>query len=225
MPDVPEWSDRERLGNEKEALGFFVSGHPLEKYHSLMKRFSQITSVDNQGRDVREVRAAGVLQSMREIRTKRGSLMAFAALEDLEGLFDLVIFAEPYAMHRDLLKQAAERDASDPLPLVVTGEFEEGDPPKILVREILALEKAEEVLSTRLCLHVQIGELTKDRMEGLKRTFEAHRGDCEVQIHVTIPEESETLLSLAGSANVRASEELIALVDSLFGRPVAEYEV
>jgi DNA polymerase-3 subunit alpha len=128
-------------------------------------------------------------------------------------------------MHRDLLKQAEARDAADPLPLVLSGEFEASDPPKILVREILALEKAEETLSTRLLLRVQISDLTKDRMEGLKRTLEMHRGDCEVQMHVMIPNESETRLSLVGSANVRASEELIAVVDSLFGRPVAEYEV
>jgi DNA polymerase-3 subunit alpha len=225
LPDVPEWSDQERLGYEKEILGFFVSGHPLEKYMALMRRFSQITSANTEGCDGREVRAAGVLQSMREIRTKRGSLMAFAELADLDGVIELVIFAEPYAMHRDLLKQAEARDSADPMPLVVSGEFETSDPPKILVREILALEKAEETLSTRLLLRVQISDLTKDRMEGLKRTLEMHKGDCEVQMHVLIPEESETRLSLVGSPNVRASEELIAVVDSLFGRPVAEYEV
>jgi len=226
LPDVPPWTDQERLGYEKEALGFFVSGHPLDDFVGLMHRFSNVTSISTEGLDGRDVRAAGVLKNLREIRSKRGGeLMAFAEFEDLDGSFELVVFPATYAQHASLLKRANERSASDPLPLLVMGKLEQGEPSKILVRDAIALEDAEGKLSTQLRLRVQASELTKDRVEGLRNTLAAHPGDCEVRMHVLIPGESETILALSDSLPIRPSEELLHAVNNLFGRRVAEYGV
>ncbi len=220
LPDAAQWADRERLGYEKEVLGFYVTGHPLAVVAADLRRYADLTAATTEGRDGHEVRAGGLLTGLRETRTRRGALMAFGTLEDLEGAFDLVIFAEPYERLRELLKRS--KDEAHPEPLLVSGTLEAGDTPKILVRDALPLAGAREQLASTLRLRVVAGELSRDRLQALRRVLEAHRGDCAVQLHLVIPGESETLLALPDARGVEASDELLSEVDALFGRPVAE---
>jgi DNA polymerase III alpha subunit len=150
--------------------------------------------------------------------------MGFGTLEDLEGTFELVIFSDPYALYVNLLREAGEAVGSGrgPMPLLVSGSLEESEPPKILVREIMRLEEGEQRLTTRLRLRVLESEATCDRMEALRRVLTAHPGDCEVFVHITIPGESETIVSVRGIRGVEASDVLQRDIDALFGRSVAE---
>jgi DNA polymerase-3 subunit alpha len=223
LPSVAPWSDRERLAHEKEVLGFYVTGHPLAAVASKLAGFADTTSTTTEGKDRREVRAGGLLAALRETRTRRGETMAFGSLEDLEGSFDLVIFAEPYARLRSVLRGTLDpQPGGSPSPLVVSGTLEVGDPPKILVRDAVLLDEAEEKLASRLHLRVMASEATRDRLEALTRLFDGHRGRCPVLLHLTIPGASETLIALPEPRGVEPSEQLLAEVDSLFGRPVTE---
>ncbi|MCS5635131.1 MAG: DNA polymerase III subunit alpha, partial [Myxococcota bacterium] len=224
LVEVAPWGDRERLGNEKELLGFYVSGHPLGEVAAELARFTDCTATTTEGRAGREVRIGGLLTGLRETRTKRGKRMAFGILEDLEGTFELVIFSDPYALYVDLLRQAGEANepGQGPIPLLVSGSLEESEPPKVLVREIMRLEEGEQRLTTRFRLRVLESEATSDRMQALRRVLTAHPGDCEVFVHVTIPGESETIVSVRGIRGVEASDVLQRDVDALFGRSVAE---
>jgi DNA polymerase-3 subunit alpha len=220
LPDAAAWTDRERLAYEKEVLGFYVTGHPLGVVAAELRRYSDVSAGSAEGRDGHEVRAGGLLTALRETRTKRGALMAFGTLEDLEGAFDLVIFAEPYERLRELLKRSL--DGEPPAPLLVTGTLEAGETPKILVRDAVELAHARERLATRLRLSVVAGELSRDRLLALRRVFDAHRGDCPVVVHVLLPGESETVLALPDRRGVEANEALLSELDALFGRKVAE---
>ena len=106
LPDAPPWTDQERLAHEKEVLGLYVTGHPLGAYAPELARFADVTATTAAEKAGREVRVAGLLTGLRETRTRRGATMAFGTLEDLEGAFGLVIFAEPYTRLRPLLKEA-----------------------------------------------------------------------------------------------------------------------
>ncbi|MEE2665265.1 MAG: DNA polymerase III subunit alpha [Myxococcota bacterium] len=219
--EAPDWTDSERLSHERELLGFYVTGHPLGAVAPQLARLCDTSAATWQGREGREVRIGGLLTGLRETRTRRGQRMGFGTLEDLEGSFELVIFSEPFNQHLDLLRTAAE-GSEGPVPLLITGTLESGDPPKILVRDILRLADAEEVLAVRLQIALLEADVTRDRMLALKRVLGSHAGECEVVVHVTIPGESTTVLSLGDHRGVEASEELCREVDSLFGRPVAE---
>src|SRR5262249_28582482 len=109
-----------------------------------------------------------------------------------------------------------------PKPLLVTGQLEEGDVPKILVREVLELERAEERLASRLRLRVLAGEATRDRLGGRRGGLGEHPGGCEGVLHLVIPGESETLIALPSVGGVRAGPRLLAELGGLFGRDVAE---
>jgi DNA polymerase III alpha subunit len=150
--------------------------------------------------------------------------MGFGTLEDLEGAFELVIFSEPYNLHYETLRGA--RDGSEAtgglVPLLISGTLEGGDPPKVLVRDVMRLDEAESRLTAHVRVRVQEPELSRDRLVALRRILEGHQGDCSVYLHITIPGESETVVSVGGIRGVSASEDLHREVDSLFGRPVTE---
>jgi len=223
LADVAPWTERERLGYEKELLGFYVTGHPLAAVAPELARFADVRASSVEAKDGREVRAGGLLTQLRETRTRGGQTMAFGTLEDLEGSFDLVVFAEPYGRLRALLKGAVEPEAgSPPLPLLVTGKLEAGEPPKILVRDAVPLEQAEKSLASRLHVAVVAAEATRDRLLALRRALGEHRGDCPVLLHVRLPGESETVIALPESWAVEPSEALLEELAGLFGRRVAE---
>jgi DNA polymerase-3 subunit alpha len=152
--------------------------------------------------------------------------MAFAQLEDLEGSFELVIFSDVYEEYVGVLREARDEGTGEgergPVPLVVQGTLEEGDPPKILVRKVTRLSEAEEKLTASVRVRVRSPEVTRDRLLALKRLLGSHAGDCGVFLHITIPGESETILGVGGIRGVAATAELCRDVDRLFGRPVAE---
>jgi DNA polymerase-3 subunit alpha len=223
LGDSPPWSERERLAFEKELLGFYVSGHPLGEYASLMRRYCDTTASSWEGKVGREVRVGGLLAAIRETMTRRGQRMAFATLEDLEGSFELVIFSDAYEESAALLAEAKTGGAEGgPVPLLVQGTVEEGETPKILVREIHRLEDAEERLAGTLRVRMQERDINHDRLAALRRVLSAHPGTCPVVIHVLLPGESETTLSVGAVRGVRATDEMCKDVDALFGRPVTE---
>jgi DNA polymerase-3 subunit alpha len=224
LVEVPPWSDRERLAGEKELLGFYVSGHPLGEVAAELARYTDTTAMTTEGREGREVRIGGVLTALRETRTKRGQRMGFATLEDLEGSFELVIFSDPYNLHVETLRLAkdGEPGRSGPIPLLVSGTLEAGDPPKVLMRDLMRLDEAEQRLTAHLRLRVLEPELTRDRLLALKKTLRDAPGDCSVFVHITIPGESETIVSVGGIRGVDPTDQLRRDVDALFGRPVSE---
>jgi DNA polymerase-3 subunit alpha len=229
LNDAPDWGERERLSHEKELLGFYVTGHPLASVAPLLARFTDTTALETAGKGSREVRVGGLLTGLRETRTKRGQRMGFGQLEDLEGSFELVIFSEPFETHLELLRAAKAETAVNgdrgPIPLIVHGTLEEGDPPKILVRDVTPLDDAEQKLSASLRVRVQSPDVTRDRLIALKRLLGTHSGDCGVYLHITIPGESETVLGVGGIRGVSPTMELCREVDRLFGKPVTERSI
>jgi len=219
------WSDRERLAHEKELLGFYVSGHPLGEVAPLLRRFTDCTAGTCDDKVGREIRVGGLLTAMREVITKRGKRMGFATLEDIEGSFELVVFPDVYESHLALLTRAKAGDEEKgPLPLLVSGtlELQEGEGPKILLRDVIPLEEAEEKLAGTLRVKMVEQEINDDRLAALVRVLANHPGECPVVVHVLIPGESETTLSVGAVRGVRATPEMCRDVDALFGRRVTE---
>ena len=149
--------------------------------------------------------------------------MAFGTLEDLEFTFELVIFPEPFLQHGELLARAKEGgEGGGPLPLLVTGNLEAGEPPKLLVRDLMPLADAESKLVTALRVRLKEEDLSHDRLVAMRGMLDSHAGDCSVFVHITIPGDSETVLAVGGIRGVDPSDGLRRQIDGLFGRAVAE---
>lgn len=97
LPWVPEFSNDELLEMERELLGLYISGHPLEKYRDISERY-RVTRISElpEAKDGSSHRVIGMIQSKQQIMTKRGQLMGFLVIEDLTSTVEVVVFSELY---------------------------------------------------------------------------------------------------------------------------------
>lgn len=104
LPDVEEWPENVLLTNEKEAIGFYITGHPLARHSDAIKRFSTCDTAGLIERtDKEEVSVCGIVTGIKILNTRKGDRMAFVTLEDLSGFVELVVFPETYTQNAELL--------------------------------------------------------------------------------------------------------------------------
>ena len=132
LPDIPEWSNSDKLAQEKAMLGYYVSGHPLDKYRDELVYFTTYRIGDlPQVPDNREVTIGGIVTSVKRTLDKRGNTMAFVTVEDYSGSVELILFSDCYEKGKDHV-------INEKLVLV-TGRVatREGEAPKIIGVELL----------------------------------------------------------------------------------------
>ncbi|NWO09896.1 DNA polymerase III subunit alpha [Chromohalobacter salexigens] len=98
-----EWTDKERLAGEKDTLGLYLTGHPIDEYESELKRFVSTRIVDLKPQRGESQRVAGLVVAMRTMKSKRGDTMAFITLDDRTGRIEASLFGEMYEQMRGKL--------------------------------------------------------------------------------------------------------------------------
>lgn len=212
LPATPEWSDLEKLGFEKQALGFYLSGHPLSRYQEQIKRLaSDNTQSCLESKEKRVVGLCGIVATLKEIRTKRGKRMAFLSFEDLLGSIEVVVFNEVYEKAASLLHSE--------MPLYVKGMVEPNeDTPKILAEEITSLDRMRMEKTQSVHLRVNQDLLNRHALETLKDTLGKYPGTLPTYLHVMRAGESVTILEMPPDLQVQVSEGLVQEVEGLLGR-------
>ncbi len=218
LPEIEEWDERDLLMYEKEALGFYVSGHPLDRFSDVIKRFTTCsTSALVERTDKENVRLCGIVSGIKELMTKKGDRMAFVGLEDLTGSVECVVFPEVYAASMDLLKGDE--------PLLVSGELDVGEEAcKILVNEVALLRDVTQKQTKRVNIRLTTPGLDEMQLRQLKSIVQRYRGGCDVAIHMVIPDRSETVIRLPAQLKMAASDEAMAEAEKLFGYNIMTFE-
>lgn len=215
-PNIPEWSEHELLTYEKETLGFFISSHPLASYEKQLKRFFCVDTREIQTRhDGEEVHLGGVPVTVNEIMTRRGDRMAFVTLEDLQGSIEVIIFSDLYKVASTLIKSEQ--------PLLVRGKVtmdERTQKAKLRAEEIHLLSEASKVLTKSIHFRLDISQINRAQLEGLRNILRSHPGTCAAYLHLHIPERSETVIFLPEEFSLEPSEGLLKEVEYLFGSKV-----
>lgn len=218
LPALEEWPDKELLLREKEALGFYITGHPLSRYAADIKNFATCDSVGLADMpDKAEVRVCGMVAGSKGLITKKGDRMAFVTLEDLAGSVEVVVFPEAF--------QAAAEYLEGDDPLMVYGALDAGeDSCKILANEIIPLQMVKERQTSKVKIRLSTPGLTEDHLRQLKHTIMRYSGTCRVELQVVVPNRSETCILAAQELGVAASDEFVQAVESLFGYNVVTFE-
>jgi DNA polymerase-3 subunit alpha len=213
LPRVPDWTDRQALGYEKELLGFYVTGHPLDEYRDLVMdlRTHESDGLEELQRG-HEVKICGVFSSIQRRRNKENKLWASMVLEDWLGTVDLVCFAKHYEQLADQIK---EDEA-----VLVTGSVlpEENGPPKISVLDIVPLKNAfvKFPLLVSIRVPVEPGKRNGDsRATRLHELFLRKPGDTEVQL--ILEKKSEFSAMMTTELKVKPDREFRAEVARLCG--------
>jgi DNA polymerase-3 subunit alpha len=222
-----EWGERERLAKEKEALGFYITGHPLARYAEDVKRYATHTCASlAAAKGFEKVAVAGIVTGYRERLTKTGKKIGFAMLEDLTGTRDLVLYEDVLQRFEELLK------GDD--PVLVRGvvrlaekfgaEAQEAaaEPtPEIKVDEVSRLADVRAAKATRVEMKLAAEDATPERLAALKALLEKHPGSCSASLVLVQPGTAETRIALK-SMRIAPDDDLFAAVDRLFGQKVCQ---
>ncbi len=174
LPSLEEWSSSKKLAEEKAMLGFYISGHPLDKYRDDLKSFTTHTVGKlAEVPDGREVTIGGIITAVKEMIDKKGNMMAFVTIEDYSGSAELILFSDCYNKSREFV-------AVDRLVLI-TGRVStrEGEAPKVIGNELLPLEKLTERFNCQLVIKIDINS-PDAVIERTLSSLEQYRGTTPV---------------------------------------------
>ncbi|MBF0193259.1 MAG: DNA polymerase III subunit alpha [Magnetococcales bacterium] len=222
LPAVKPLSDDVKLSFENDALGFYMSGHPMRKYlpeladygikdsDHIKKKFGPRANPQD------DVRIAGVVVDKKIHRTKKGELMAFFSLEDMAGQIEVIAFSEVFTACRDLLDEEGL--------LVVTGTIEPGEEePKMMATDVVSLADFRGGFCRELRLQIKHEQLANKGMDSLAELISKNSGTaCRVVVNLTIPD-SKVQLKLGEAYKVTPSEELLSGAIGLFGTGAANF--
>lgn len=216
LPPVPEWDEQEKLSREKEALGIYLTGHPLEKFSRQLQVLTDHTIADlEEYSDNGPVTIGGLILATKETMTKKGERMAFVTLEDQLGSLEIVVFHEVYQRASSLL-------APGQAILVRGSVSQEEKGTKLIAQEIRSLEAESARIPAELHLHLHVEGLGEEDLRRLREVLQRHRGPIPAFLHFLAPPDREEILALPRELYLRPSPTLTAEVNRLFPYPVLD---
>jgi DNA polymerase III subunit alpha len=225
LPRVADWEEGERLANEKEVLGFFVSGHPLDKYAEKLRNLPGVIAISDAlerkpserrwGREsdpADELQIAGIIHGLRVQKSKRDQkLYAQAALEDATGKIELIAFSRDYERLSEQLKTEA--------PVLIRGTLmgEEDSAPKLSIIAIQALDSVQVKLPAGIRIRINLDRATEELLATLRSAADAAPGPGKVMLHLEKKGEFAVILE-PDQMSVAADKGWIERVEELTGK-------
>jgi DNA polymerase-3 subunit alpha len=216
VPVTPEWDDDQRLGFEKEVLGFYISGHPLARYRGVVESMgitptSELASCGPGAR----VLLFGQVAALKETATKSGNRMAFVTLEDMDGSVEVTIFPEPYRAAAEVLRGRE--------PLLVRGRLDETDKGRVVLADdvrplaVALAAGGRPAGGEPQALRVRLGPAADGAAEvaALRAICGGRPGPVPVFVHVRLAEREVVIRARALA--VDGSAELVAALEERFG--------
>ena len=216
LPETPDWDEHTRLSNEKEILGFFITGHPLERYREKLEDLRALSTAElaamksSTGKD-ESLTTAGIITNLRVLKSKRGDFYAQAALEDLSGSIEMLVFPDAFKKLHDKVKME--------VPVLVRGgvRIEEGANPKLTANDIISLEDVKVPLPKSLRIRVPLEKASENTVDELHLLFSQRKGDAKVLFDVEREGDFMVVMEAEGY-NVLPDRSFIGRVEELCGR-------
>ncbi|MGE0591208.1 MAG: DNA polymerase III subunit alpha [Vicinamibacterales bacterium] len=239
-PDAPPWTEVEQLQYEKESLGLYWSGHPIDRYAAHLLEYGARTTADINprpeivdaaetilaeaptggalpveapDRPPEEVSTGGIVSGLRALKTRKGDRMCVFMLEDAVGSIEVVVFPETFRQHGHL--------AENGRMVLVRGKLERDDETgRIMASEIVPIEAVVERLARAVSISLSTPPHGKATFEKLWDVFSRHKGDRPVAFHLVVQEADRRLrvrVDVNNQIRVRPSEGLVAAVEDICG--------
>ncbi|MBZ5540742.1 MAG: DNA polymerase III subunit alpha [Acidobacteriia bacterium] len=214
LRDAPLWSEEERLASEYAMLGFYVSGHPLEKYAARLQELKVVPlEAVEQHRNRAEITVAGLIVGTRPMRSKKGQRWGIFTLQDMTGVQELLVFPESFARLETVLK------AGTPLLLKARVQVEEAGT-RLSLLEARPLAGLGERQPAQMRLRLDLAQLSERSLESLQQLFASNPGSCVVVFELRSPDGSVATLQVP--QRVRPAQELLEAVSELCGADAIE---
>jgi DNA polymerase III subunit alpha len=230
LPEAPAWTEVDQLAFEKETLGLYWSGHPMDRFAIELKEFGarstgELAQMPGSGsrsdawgpggpKPIEpDTSIGGVVGACRQLKTRKGDKMAVFTLEDSEGGVEVIAFPEAYQRAGSLIEPGTM--------VLVRGKLERDDESvRVLASEISSIESVRERLTREVAIRLTV-PAGRGLFEALGEIFSRHRGDRRVSFEIELPGDSRRLrvtADVSSQIRVRPSSRLIAEVEQVVGR-------
>ena len=205
LPPIPEYSAKEKLALEKEMVGLYISGHPLDQYGVIINSLKGVIPVGELGEagDRRPVAVAGMISSLRQIYTKKGQPMCFMQVEDLTGEVEVVVFSDLYERHQNELQE------DKVILLKGHTDLKEEEAVKIIARELSFLPQEPRQFVIRIDQEQSLQELID-----LRELLASYRGQVPVYLYFN---RDGRLILTGQECWVREDDQLTQRIEKLLG--------
>ncbi len=200
IPNIEEWEDNTLLAYEKESLGFYISGHPLDKFSKEIEKFASVNSVTIQEKaDGKIIRIGGSLKILKLHKTKKGDMMAFCAIEDQLGSIEVVVFPNLYVKTHTLL--------SDEAIVILEAEVQKKENiVKLIAEKIVPVDQASSEWTNGVLIHMDARQAGSGVLDELKTVIEMNPGECEAFFKITIQDDVPPVLIKLGEDYTTTNE-------------------
>lgn len=212
MTDMPEWSPSEMLKREKELIGIYVSGHPLEEFKDEIEAFAKPPI----GRLAKSptgmsVMVCGLISDLQTRLDRKNNTMAFFQIEDFTGTVRVLCFSSTFENYRD----AIQSDAM----VMVKGKLDRRDGRDeftVLADEVMPLDQVREKFAKRLSMTISADAFQEDDLDRIHMLVSQNPGSCRILINIITPTGQEMLMR-SKSQQVHPSIELVKSLRGILG--------
>lgn len=208
-PDIPEWDEREKLASEKDTVGFYITGHPLDSAMEEIKTVvdSDILNLENWPAD-QPVRIGGLIKSCKHHKSKRGDPMAFLTVEDVTETLEVIVFPDAFTRCYQVL--------SSQEPIIVQGIVQKEERgPKILAETIDLLADAREKYTELMQVRLDANKINRQKLEQIKKACYKFHGNCPLLLTIHFPGQGEVDIEVLKDITIRPCKELTDSIEEI----------
>jgi DNA polymerase-3 subunit alpha len=212
LPDLPEWDQGQMLKYERELTGFYITAHPLSRFEAALKKFSTATTRTlGEVADGKEVKLCGIVTTMRVLTTKKGDRMAYAQIEDPQGLVEIIVFPDLFKSASDLL--VPERVVQ------ITGIVDRAEKgTRVKGTKIDALDSLLARSVSRVNIRVNDGPDASNQLGQVEQILRRHPGPTAISFTLCLPPDIEADMAPVPNVKVLPSEGFVAEVENVLGK-------
>ncbi len=209
LPEAEDWTEEQQLAGEYATLGFYISGHPLDKYAGRLRDFKAVELGSLEGlRHGEEIVVAGIIVHSRPMRSKRGARWAIVTLQDRTGVVEALAFPEAFQKLESVFRPGS--------PLLVKGKVAvEEVGTRIMVSDARSLDEAAESAPRLLRVRVELAVMDTGALDRLHELFSSHPGQCRVAFELL--KSDGTAAMLEAESSVEANGDLVEQVRAICG--------
>ena len=207
------YEELEKLRLEKEVVGFYISGHPLDRYKVELEYFCNCHTQNALTFKGKEVQLAGIIIKAKTRQSKHGKPFGLFTVEDYEGTLDLALFGEDFLKNQHMLQEGTF--------VYITGNvverYNQADVWELRPRQLSLLGEVRAKMSKALQLHLPITAVNEALTNQLAQAVTQHPGHCPLTVTVTAPEEAIRVALLSRNYRIQPSNEFFATLRPLEG--------
>jgi DNA polymerase III subunit alpha len=209
LPEAEDWSEDQQLAGEHAVLGFYVSGHPLDKYAGRLRDLGVVElGAIEQKANGEELIIAGIIVHTRPMRSRRGARWAICRVQDQTGGIEALVFPEAFQKYENILKAAT--------PLAIRGRVNVEDAgTRFVVSDIRLLEQLPEKTTDVMRVRVDLNAINTNAMDQLQALFAERPGRCRVAFELV--SQDGLTATLEAEKRVEAGPELLDRVRAICG--------